>query len=57
MTKDEMTITMKTVRINIDLPEEIAKQMNVIAAIAGRDRKNYIQDLVSEHVRKKGNKK
>jgi len=48
---------MKTVRINIDLPEEIAKQMNVIAAIAGRDRKNYIQDLVTEHARKKGNKK
>jgi metal-responsive CopG/Arc/MetJ family transcriptional regulator len=47
---------MKTIRINIDLPEEVAKQMNVIAAIAGRDRKNYIQDLVTEHAKKRKSK-
>lgn len=44
---------MKIVRINIDLPESIAQQMNVIAVMSGTDRKNYIQNLVIVHAKKK----
>lgn len=38
-------------RINIDLPDDIAKQFNVLAAEKDTDRKNYIQDLLCTHAR------
>lgn len=36
-------------RINIDLPDDIALQYNIEAAKQGTDRKNYIQDLLVLH--------
>lgn len=39
----------KAMRINIDLPDDIALQYNVKAAEQGTDRKNYIQDLLVLH--------
>lgn len=36
-------------RINIDLPDDIALQYNVEAAKQGTDRKNYIQELLCTH--------
>lgn len=38
-------------RINIDLPDDIAKQFNVLAAEKDTDRKNYIQELLVLHAR------
>lgn len=36
---------------NIDIPDEIVKDLKKIAVDADRDLKNYIQDLLVEHVR------
>lgn len=36
-------------RINIDLPDDIAKTLNVLAAQYGTDRKNYIQSILIAH--------
>lgn len=50
---EKIKTIMKIVRINIDLPEDVAKQWNVIAAMAGKDRKNHIQDLLTDLAKKK----
>lgn len=36
-------------RINIDLPEDVAKTLNVMAAQSDTDRKNYIQSVLVTH--------
>lgn len=36
----------------IDLPEDIAKDLRVLAAIADKDLKNYIQEILIEHAKK-----
>jgi hypothetical protein len=38
-------------RINIDLLDDVAKTLNVLAAQSDTDRKNYIQDLLVLHAR------
>jgi len=38
-------------RINIDLPDDVAKKFKVLAAQKDTDRKNYIQDLLVTHAR------
>ena len=35
----------------IDIPEEIEINLKVLAVRSGKDLKNYIQDLLIEHVR------
>lgn len=37
----------------IDIPEEIVKPLKVLAVHAGKDLKNYIQDLLIKHVKNK----
>lgn len=34
----------------IDIPEEIKVDLQILAIKAGKDLKNYIQDLLVEHV-------
>lgn len=36
----------------IDIEPEILKELKILAAKADKDLKNYIQDLLKEHVRK-----
>lgn len=43
-------------RKNIDIPDEIVKDLKKLAVDADKDLKNYIQDLLVQHV-KKGKKK
>jgi len=38
-------------RKNIDIKEEDVIPLKVLAAKAGKDLKNYIQDLLNEHVK------
>ena len=38
-------------RINIDLPDNVALDYNVQAAKLGTDRKNYIQSVLVTHAR------
>lgn len=38
-------------RINIDLPKDVAKKLKVIAAKSDTDRKNYIQNVLINHVK------
>ena len=40
-------------RKNIDLKEADVIPLKVLAAKAGKDLKNYIQDLLTDHVRTK----
>ena len=35
----------------IDIPEEIVQPLKILAVKADKDLKNYIQDILSEHVR------
>lgn len=39
-------------RKNIDIPDEIVKDLKKLAVDADKDLKNYIQDLLVEHVKK-----
>lgn len=39
-------------RKNIDIPDEIVKDLKKMAVDADRDLKNYIQDLLVQHVKK-----
>lgn len=39
-------------RKNIDIPDEIVKDLKKMAVDADKDLKNYIQDLLVEHVKK-----
>lgn len=34
----------------IDIPEEIKRDLQILAAKSGKDLKNYIQDLLIDHV-------
>lgn len=43
-------------RKNIDIKEEDVVPLKIKAAEAGKDLKNYIQDVLSEHVLKAGKK-
>ncbi len=36
----------------IDIPENIVTDLKVLAALSGKDLKNYIQDIISEDVKK-----
>ena len=38
----------------IDIPEEIKVDLQILAIKSGKDLKNYIQDLLVEHVAKGG---
>ena len=40
----------------IDMPEEIVKPLKILAIQADKDLKNYIQDLLIDHVRVGGKK-
>lgn len=37
---------------NIDIPDDIVKDLKKIAVDADKDLKNYIQDLLVEHVKR-----
>jgi mRNA-degrading endonuclease RelE of RelBE toxin-antitoxin system len=39
-------------RKNIDIPDEIVKDLKKLAVDADKDLKNYIQELLVEHVKK-----
>lgn len=39
-------------RKNIDIPDEIVKDLKKLAVDADKDLKNYIQDLLVMHVKK-----
>jgi hypothetical protein len=41
----------------IDLPDDIAKDLKVLAVLADKDLKNYIQDILIEHAKKNRIKK
>lgn len=41
----------------IDLPEDIAKDLKILAVMADKDLKNYIQDILIEHAKKNRIKK
>ncbi|HWA34779.1 MAG TPA: hypothetical protein VG737_11640 [Cyclobacteriaceae bacterium] len=45
------------IRKQIDLEKEIIKELKILAAHADKDVKNYLQDLVVQHVRDSKNKK
>jgi hypothetical protein len=45
------------IRKQIDLDREIIKDLKILAAHADKDVKNYLQDLVIQHVREIRNKK
>jgi macrodomain Ter protein organizer (MatP/YcbG family) len=47
---------MKTKKKLIDIPEEILQDLQILAVKAKKDLKNYIQDLLVEHVRGGKNK-
>lgn len=36
----------------IDLPEEAVKDLRLLAVLADKDLKNYIQDVLIEHAKK-----
>lgn len=36
----------------IDLPEEVVKDLKLLAVLADKDLKNYIQDVLIEHAKK-----
>jgi hypothetical protein len=38
----------------IDIPEEIVKPLKILAISADKDLKNYIQDLLIDHVENSG---
>lgn len=38
----------------IDIPEEIKVELQILAIKSGKDLKNYIQDLLVEHVSNSG---
>lgn len=40
----------------IDIPDEIVKDLKILAVKADKDLKNYIQDLLIQHVRDDKNK-
>jgi hypothetical protein len=40
-------------RKNIDIKEEDVQPLKILAVLANKDLKNYIQDLLSDHVRTK----
>lgn len=39
-------------RKNIDIPDDIVKDLKKMAVDADKDLKNYIQDLLVQHVKK-----
>lgn len=41
-----------SMRKNIDIPDEIVKDLKKLAVDADNDLKNYIQDLLVHHVKK-----
>jgi hypothetical protein len=41
----------------IDIPEEIKVELQILAIKSGKDLKNYIQDLLIDHVKKSVGKK
>jgi len=43
-------------RKNIDIKEEDVQPLKIMAVKVGKDLKNYIQDILSEHVRVDGKK-
>jgi hypothetical protein len=43
-------------RKNIDIKEEDVQPLKILAVKANKDLKNYIQDVLSEHVRVGGKK-
>jgi hypothetical protein len=45
------------IRKQIDLEKEIIKELKILAAHADKDVKNYLQDLVVQHVKDSKNKK
>jgi hypothetical protein len=45
------------IRKQIDLEKEIIKELKILAAHADKDVKNYLQDLVIQHVRDAKSKK
>lgn len=45
------------IRKQIDLEKEIIKELKILAAHADKDVKNYLQDLVIQHVKDSKNKK
>jgi hypothetical protein len=40
-------------RKNIDIKESDVQPLKILAVLAGKDLKNYIQDLLTDHVRTK----
>jgi hypothetical protein len=45
------------IRKQIDLDREIIKELKILAAHADKDVKNYLQDLVIQHVKDARNRK
>ncbi len=45
------------IRKQIDLDKEVIRELKILAAHADKDVKNYLQDLVVQHVRDSKNKK
>jgi hypothetical protein len=36
----------------IDIPDELVKDLKILAAHADKDVKNYLQDLIVDHIKK-----
>jgi hypothetical protein len=36
----------------VDIPQELIKDLKILAAHADKDVKNYLQDLIIEHIKK-----
>jgi len=36
----------------IDIPDELVKDLKILAAHADKDVKNYLQDFIIEHIKK-----
>jgi mRNA-degrading endonuclease RelE of RelBE toxin-antitoxin system len=47
-----MQVRLIPMRKNIDIPDEIVKDLKKLAVDADKDLKNYIQELLVEHVKK-----
>lgn len=41
-------------RKQIDIPDDVKIQLQILAVKSGKDLKNYIQDLLIEHAKQKG---
>jgi predicted DNA binding CopG/RHH family protein len=51
-TKSELNVNKKYMRKLIDIKSKDVEPLKILAVKAGKDLKNYIQDVLSEHVLK-----